>query len=81
MAALFIFLRYNGGIVFDKLDTDSKYAHYAAGNNLGQYNHGLIVVGGYAGSSFSHHSEVEGLNKEDGNLKWKKLQKYPFQSK
>ena len=65
----------------DKLDTYSQYVHYAAGNNLGQYNQGLLVVGGYDGSAYSHHSEVEVLNKENGNLKWKKLQKYPFHSK
>ena len=78
----FIFLRYNGGTVFDKLDTDSEYGHYRAGNNLGQYNHGLIVVGGRStSSSSSGHSEVEVLYKENGSLKWKKMQKYPFHSK
>merc|ERR1712062_523695 len=61
--------RYNGGTVFDKVGNDSQFGHNQAGNNLGQYNHGLIVVGGSDGP------EVEVLNKENGILKWTKLQK------
>ena len=71
---LLYILRYNGGTAFDKVGNDSQFGHREAGNNLGQYNHGLIVVGGLS------TSEVELLNKENGILKWTKLQKYPFHS-
>ena len=78
----FHILRYNGGTVFDKLGTGPQYGHYQAGNNLGQYNHGLVVVGGLSSvSSSSAHSEVEILDKEKGSLKWKEMQKYPFHSR